>query len=111
MPSRQGAARFFPSRIARATGIDRKTVAKHVTAAPRRGASSIGSMPNTATSRTTPLRTPFWMFHELQTLRRTLVLRAGRLTRRHGELTLTVSANLEVREELQRHLAALSAAA
>jgi Transposase DDE domain group 1 len=60
---------------------------------------------------TTPPRTPFWVFHELQTLRRTLLLRAGRLTRPHGELTLTVSANLEVREELERHLAALSAAA
>ena len=60
---------------------------------------------------TTPKRTPFWVFHELQTLRRTLLLRAGRLTRRNGELTLTVSANSAVREELQRHLTALSAAA
>jgi hypothetical protein len=60
---------------------------------------------------TTPKRTPFWVFHELQTLRRTLLLRAGRLTRPQGALTLTVSANREVREELQRHLAALSTAA
>jgi len=60
---------------------------------------------------TTPRRTPLWVFHELQTLRRNLLLRAGRLTRPAGELTLTVSANLEVREELQRHLTALSVAA
>ena len=60
---------------------------------------------------TTPKRAPYWVFHELQTLRRTLLLRAGRLTRPKGELTLTVSANQAVREELQQHLAALSAAA
>jgi hypothetical protein len=60
---------------------------------------------------TTPKRTPFWIFHEWQTLRRTLLLRAGRLTRPQGTLTLTLSANREVREELLRHLAALSPAA
>jgi hypothetical protein len=60
---------------------------------------------------TTPKRTPSWVFQELQTLRRTLLLRAGRLTRPKGELTLTVSANPTVREELQQHLAALSVAA
>jgi hypothetical protein len=60
---------------------------------------------------TTPQRTPLWIFHELQTLRRTLLLRAGRLTRPNGELTLTISANREVREDLERHLAALSTAA
>jgi hypothetical protein len=60
---------------------------------------------------TTPKRTPYWAFHELQTLRRTLLLRAGRLTLPKGELTLTISANQAVRAELQRHLTALSAAA
>jgi len=60
---------------------------------------------------TTPLRTPLWAFQELQTLRRTLLARAGRLTRPHGELTLTLSANAEVRDELLRCLETLTRAA
>jgi Transposase DDE domain group 1 len=60
---------------------------------------------------TTPQRQPFWIFRELQTLRRTLFLRAGRLTRPDGELTLTLSANAEVRNELLHCLDALTAAA
>ena len=38
---------------------------------------------------TTPTRMALWSFQELQTLRRTLFARAGRLTRPQGELTLT----------------------
>lgn len=60
---------------------------------------------------TTPQRTTFWSFRELQTLRRTLFLRAGRFTRPDGELTLTLSANAEVREELLHYLHALAPAA
>ena len=53
----------------------------------------------------------FWIFRELQTLRRTLLLRAGRLTRPDGELTLTLSANAEVRAEMLHYLRALTPAA
>jgi hypothetical protein len=60
---------------------------------------------------TTPQRTTFWSFRELQTLRRTLLLRAGCLTRPDRELTLTLSANAEVREELLHYLHALTPAA
>ena len=60
---------------------------------------------------TTPQRTTFWSFRELQTLRRTLLLRAGRLTRPDGELTLTLSANAQVRDELLHYLRALTPAA
>ena len=59
---------------------------------------------------TTPKRMALWRFHELQTLRRTLFARAGRLTRPQGELTLTISANAEVQSEIRRHLEALQAA-
>jgi hypothetical protein len=51
-----------------------------------------------------------WGFRELQTLRRTLFLRAGRLTRPQGELTLTLSANAEVKAEFLHYLDALTAA-
>lgn len=46
---------------------------------------------------TTPQRMSRRVFGELQTLRRTLFLRASRLTRPDGELTLTLSANAGVR--------------
>jgi hypothetical protein len=59
---------------------------------------------------TTPTRMALWCFQELQTLRRTLFTRAGRLTRPQGELTLTISANAEVQREILRHLEALRAA-
>jgi len=59
---------------------------------------------------TTPTRMALWSFHELQTLRRTLFARAGRLTRPQGELTLTMSANAEVQREILQHLHALQAA-
>jgi hypothetical protein len=49
-----------------------------MTAAPSRG--------------TTEKRTPLWVFEELHTFRATLLQRAGRLTRPHGKLTLTISA-------------------
>jgi hypothetical protein len=60
---------------------------------------------------TTPQRMALWIFHELQTLRRNLFLRAGRLTRPDGELTLTISANADVRDELRRYLDAVALAA
>lgn len=49
---------------------------------------------------TTPTRAPLWRFTQLDTLRRTLIQRAGRLTTPQGALTLTISANPDVRDEL-----------
>lgn len=59
---------------------------------------------------TTPTRMALWSFRELQTLRRTLFLRAGRLTRPQGALTLTLSANADVKAEFLHYLDALKAA-
>ena len=59
---------------------------------------------------TTPTRMALWSFQELQTLRHTLLRRAGRLTRPQGELTLTLSANAEVKAEFLQYLQALEAA-
>jgi hypothetical protein len=42
--------------------------------------------------RTTEKRTPLWAFQQLHTFRAGLIQRAGRLTRPHGKLTLTISA-------------------
>lgn len=60
---------------------------------------------------TMPKRTPLWQFQQVGTLRRNLLARAGRFTRPAGKLTLTISANHEVREELLELLGALRAAA
>lgn len=56
---------------------------------------------------TTGKRTQLWAFQTLETLRRKLIQRAGRLTRPQGRLTLTLSANPAVQQELQSTLAAL----
>jgi hypothetical protein len=50
--------------------------------------------------RTTPGRTALWTFERLDTLRNTLLHRAGRLTRPQGTLTLTLNANAWLRERL-----------
>jgi hypothetical protein len=42
--------------------------------------------------RTTEKRTPLWAFEQLHTFRSGVIQRAGRLTRPHGKLTLTISA-------------------
>jgi hypothetical protein len=55
---------------------------------------------------TTQKRTVKWLFEELDTLRRTIVARAGRLTRHHGKLTLTLNANPIVQDVLLRFLQA-----
>lgn len=60
---------------------------------------------------TTAKRCALWAFQELNTLRRTLIQRAGRLTRPNGRLTLTMSANPAVRDELLNILGALQTAA
>lgn len=61
--------------------------------------------------KTTEKRATLWVFEQLATLRQRLIQRAGRLTRPHGVLTLTVSANSAVREDLLRRLNMLQAAA
>ncbi len=51
------------------------------------------------------------MFEKLATFRRTLIQRAGRLTRPQGVLTLTISAADTVKNRLLQILADLPAAA
>ena len=60
--------------------------------------------------RTTEKRPPLWSFERLATFRRKILQRAGRLTKPQGALTLTLSANKAVREEILGHLEALQAA-
>jgi hypothetical protein len=63
------------------------------------------------TRTTTPTRAALWCFNQLETVRRTLVQRAGRITRPQGEMTLTISANDDVRNELLHCLDQLQKAA
>lgn len=55
---------------------------------------------------TTAKRTPLWAFEELHTFRAGLLQRAGRLTRPHGALTLTISASHRIKK---RFLAVMKA--
>ncbi|MGH8659750.1 MAG: IS1380-like element ISHoc1 family transposase, partial [Gammaproteobacteria bacterium] len=55
-------------------------------------------------------RPPLWEFTRLDTLRRRLIQRAGRLIRPHGQLTLSMAVNPTVRDELLHYLEALKAA-
>src|ERR1051325_5541507 len=59
--------------------------------------------------RDTSKRAARWPFKTLYTLRH-IVLRAGRLTRPEGKLTLTMSGNREVRDGVLRYLRAAHAA-
>lgn len=60
---------------------------------------------------TTAKRTPLWAFEELHTFRSGLIQRAGRLTRPHGTLTLTISASHWIKHRLLDVLNALPNAA
>ena len=60
---------------------------------------------------TTPGRTALWAFEKLDTLRQTLLHRAGRLTHPQGILTLTLNANPWVRSQLLHLLHKLRPAA
>jgi Transposase DDE domain group 1 len=60
---------------------------------------------------TTESRSAFWPFHGLQTIRRSLLQRAGRFTRPNGQLTLTLAANPDVANEMRTFLRALQQAA
>jgi hypothetical protein len=60
---------------------------------------------------TTPQRSPLWQFERLETLRLKLINRAGRLNQPQGRLTLTMSTNPAVQEELLQFRAKLEEAA
>ena len=68
-------------------------------------------MVNTPVRSTNGKRAALWHFATLETLRRTLVQRAGRLISPQGKLTLAMSANEKTRTELLRYLDALDRAA
>ena len=57
--------------------------------------------------RTTAKRTSLWVFEKVDTLRKTLLQRAGRLTRPRGTLTLTISANHWIKRRLSELLEAI----
>jgi len=61
--------------------------------------------------RTRAKRTPLWAFEYLHTFRSALIQRAGRLTRPHGKLTLTISANHWIKSRLLNLLKRLHNAA
>ncbi len=56
-------------------------------------------------------RTALWVFEKMETFCKKLIQRAGRLTRPHGELTLTLGRNKAVQEDLLFYLSALGKAA
>jgi hypothetical protein len=62
-------------------------------------------------SRALPKRPAAWKFEKLETLRRRIIQRAGRLTRPQGELTLTMSMNRKTRSDLMHFLDVLQKAA
>ena len=60
---------------------------------------------------TTPKRAALWIFEEAASIRHKLIQRAGRLTRPHGRLRLTLSGNEITRKELMHYLNGLAHAA
>lgn len=56
---------------------------------------------------TTEKRAALWLFERLDTVRMTLIRRAGRFTRPQGTLTLTISANHWIKSRLLQYLTAL----
>jgi hypothetical protein len=61
--------------------------------------------------RAQPKRPTLWTFLRLDTLRHRIIQRAGRITRPQGKLTLTMSANQAVRNDLLHFMDALEKAA
>ena len=61
--------------------------------------------------RAQPKRPALWTFQKLDTLRHRIIQRAGRITRPQGKLTLTMSTNPAVREDLLHFMDALQKAA
>lgn len=60
---------------------------------------------------TTEKRTALWKFEELATIRHHLLQRAGRFTEPQGKLTLTISGNSAVKNDLIYFLDTLKKAA
>ena len=58
--------------------------------------------------RTTAKRAALWCFREVETLRRTLIQRAGRIIRPAGKLILSMNSNARLEGELRHALAALN---
>ena len=56
---------------------------------------------------TTAKRSSLWIFEKVDTLRKTLIQRAGRFTRPKGTLTLTISANRWIKRRLLNVLDAI----
>jgi hypothetical protein len=73
----------------------------------RRELQMIAHPPSRATLEKRPA---LWVFERLDTFRRRILQRAGRLIRPQGQLTLSMSANTAVQEELLHYLDALQAA-
>ena len=63
---------------------------------------------NERTRHTTANRATLWVFEKLDTLRKTVIQRAGRLTRPCGTLTLTISGGHWFKQRLLRTLATLT---
>jgi hypothetical protein len=61
--------------------------------------------------RSLPKRPAHWRFEKLDSIRHRIIQRAGRLTRPAGELTLTMSANHAVQQDLLHFLDVLQKAA
>jgi hypothetical protein len=60
---------------------------------------------------TTPKRSALWIFDEAASIRHRIIQRAGRLTRPHGRLRLTLSGNEVTRKEMMHYLDRLAGAA
>jgi hypothetical protein len=58
-----------------------------------------------STRGTTEKRTPLWIFETLSTARRMFLCRAGRLTHPHGNRTLTVDGNEDIKTIFMRYFA------
>ncbi len=71
----------------------------------------IQMLASTPAPRSLPKRPAQWAFEKLDTLRHRIIQRAGRLTRPAGELTLTMSANHAVQQDLLHFLDVLQKAA
>jgi hypothetical protein len=66
---------------------------------------------NPALVRVPPKRAALWTFERLDTIRHRIIQRAGRLTTPQGNLTLTLSANQTVQQDLLRFIEAVQKAA
>ena len=58
---------------------------------------------------TTTKRAALWCFREIETLRRTLIQRAGRIIRPAGKLILSMNSNEKLENELLQSLSVLEA--